>query len=400
MKQPVFEVREKKTVLILGIIFTIIFGAMALVMLGAEKADIAGIIFSVILFVIIAVLGLYLVMAYFTHRLKVFADGECVYVSFIGKKTSFTCKDIARIEQKYMSRVISLRLRDASGKCVAKVESNMINYDRLCRWLIDCKQEMESRGNIVNRFGVNMKQEIMVEPVKVLGAAKKGRIFLGILGVIILLAAGGVGLSLFSGWYIGEEAEETVSWFDSTVLSEEKQKVNVQMISYAFATFGSSDKQGVYFVFDEDMAVYIVCMDNARLETEFADIYEFTFTETLDAPQIGMLEGYARAIEDDLKELAIEEFNYLWGEDFITEENFENYIGSYYLDTTYQPVEEGKDITAIVVSSICCLGIGICCLGIGVYLLYYAVKGCRKAQEKMHSQNDLLQYAKAFDTGK
>ena len=393
MKQPVFEVREKKAVLVLGIIFTIIFGAMILVMLGAGDLDAAGIAFVSIVFGALTLLGIYLVLAYVCHRVKVFADGEFVYSSSMGKKRTFHYRDIARIEQKYVSTAMSLTLKDAAGNRLAKVESNMDNYDRLCQWLMRCKQEVEAEGNSVNQFGMNIRQEIVVEPVKVQGTGKAGRIFLGLLGVMMLVAAGGVFLSAVAGTGDAGDGEEAVAWFGSTAASDEKQKMNVQMISYAFATFELNDTQGLYFVFDEDMAVYIVCMDNARLETEFADIYEFTFTETLEVPEIGSLEGYAMAIEDDLKELAIEEFNYLWGEEILTADNFSDYMGSYYLDTTYQPTKEGESAATLIIS-------GIFFLGLGIYLLYYAVKGYKKAQQKINEQSGLKQYAKALNAGK
>ncbi len=393
MKQPVFEVREKKNVLILGIISIITFGlgSYGWIFNTEDIDDTFIFMYGMLILGFALVLGIYCVMRFMRYRLQVFADGELIFSSCMGQKNAFTYKDIAGIEEKH-GFYMMLILKDATGNSLAKVYSNMNNYNRLCQWLRSRKQEVEAQGSFVNQVGAEIRREIVTEPVKVQGTGKAGRIFLTLLGVIMLCVAGGALLSAISGTDSAGGSEENITWFDATVPSEDRQKVNVQMISYAFAVFELNDTQGLYFVFDENMAVYIVCMDNERLETEFKDIYEFTFSETLEVPEIGTLEGYAVAIEDDLKNLAIEEFNYLWGEDFITAENFEDYIGSYYLDTTYQPVEEGESTATMIIC-------GIFFLGAGIYLLYYATKGYKKAQQKMNEQSDLKQHAEALNAG-
>lgn len=388
MNQLIFEVREKKSVLVLGIIFTIVFSAFAVMMLGIEDDDLTFIIISSSVFGIFAVLGIYLILAYFFHRLKVLANGELVFSSSIGKKTKFTFRDIVKTEQTYSTSAISLRLKDTNGKCLAKIESNMVNYDRLCQWLTEQRQSTaEAVGMEQSGISGDSNTELIIEPVKVRGTGKVGRVFLGLLGVMMLLVSSLATLSLIVSDEPGD-IEQEAQWFDTVTEYEGKQMIEFNMISYPFASFELNDSQGMYFVFDSEMCIYIICMDNDRLETEFADIYEYTFSDADVVPAPGTVEGYAMPIEDDLKAIAIEEFNYLWGETVITDTNFSEYLGTYYLDTTYQPTTEGEGVASTIVTAI--FG-----LSIGIYLIYYAVKGHKKVTEKIQAQSSLKQHAEA-----
>ena len=73
MKEPIFEVREKKFVLASGVICTIIFGFLAAVMVAASEGDALMIVYGASVFGGLTVLGIYLLLAYFNHRLKVFS---------------------------------------------------------------------------------------------------------------------------------------------------------------------------------------------------------------------------------------------------------------------------------------------------------------------------------------
>lgn len=382
MNQPIFEVRERKSVLTGGIICTLLWGATAILVLRVSGADeIWAILYVLLVFGLFAVLGIYLMLAYFNHRLKVFSGGEAVYSSSLGKKTKFTYRDIAKVEQKYVKNAMSLTLKDVDGKRLAKVESNMLDYDKLCQWLNAQKQALEDSKTASDPSGVSAGHQIEVEPVKVKGTGKFARAFLVLMGVFMLIASVGT-FSTLAGNGSSEDTEKEAQWFDPMAENEDKQMVKFELISYPFASFELSDSQGLYFVFDSDMCGYIVCMDNERLETEFKALYDYTFSDTAVFPGEGYIEGYAMMIEEDLKSLAIEEFNYLWGEDILTDANFEEYLGAYYLDSTYIPESNGESVAATILG-------GIFFLVLGVYLIYYGVKGYKKAEEKMAAKSVL-----------
>lgn len=84
-----------------------------------------------------------------------------------------------------------------------------------------------------------------------------------------------------------------------------------------------------------------------------------------------MVEGYAMEIDEELKTIAIEEYNYLWNSEILTEENFEDYMGCYYLDTTYQPESEEEDPITVILT-------GTLVLAMGVFLIYSGIKKPKK----------------------
>lgn len=378
MNQPIIEVKERKSILSMGIIFTIMFGAiMIMCMLAAEDASVM--IYSGFIFGLFMFLGLYLILAYKNHSLKVYAGGSMEYSGVLGKKNAFQHRDIASIEQMYMKNTLSIVLKDANGKSLAKVEGNMIGYDEFMQWLEKEQKAAVEAQEELGRFNTMGTGPAVVSPVKIQGTGKVGRFFLGLMGILMLLL--GIMALLVGISETGQEpVKEDALWFDPTTDNDRRQMLEFEMMSYPFASFEYSDAQGLYFVFDSEMSAYIVCMDNSRFENEFQKIYEYTFSESIQIPEAGVVEGYAVPIEADLKAIAIEEFNLLWAEEILNEKNFEEYFGSFYLDTTYQPgAEEESTISTIFA--------GIFILAVGIYMIYYVTKGYKKATKKIQEQS-------------
>ena len=115
------------------------------------------------------------------------------------------------------------------------------------------------------------------------------------------------------------------------------------------------ENHGCYFAIDNNdygIFPYIVCMSNQQFEN-CQDIYDFTFSdESWDAsPGYTALYGYPMKIDKDLRDMAIEYFNYFYDEDVLNTENFSDYVGDYYLDATYQPkgANDGVILTVLTV---------------------------------------------------
>ncbi len=378
MNQPLIEVKERKMSLVLGLFCTIIFGVLMVVNI-MDKENMADNIHNIWLFGLLMLIGIYLLLAYINHRLKVFIGGTIEYSNSIGKKKTFHYRDIANIEQGYVKTTKNLTLRDAKGKRLVKVEGNMIGFEEFVQWLDKQQKTAADAREDMAKFGITGTEPAAVEPVKVQGTGIGSRIFLGIMGVILLVAGFSVLNTGITQTREDAEAEEPHQ-FDPYSWYEEKQMVEFEMISDPFAFFEYSDKQGLYFVFDADMRASIICMDVNRLESEFSEIYEYTFSDSVQVPKAGVVEGYAIPIEEDLKTIAIEEFNYLWNEEVLTEENFEDYLGVYYLDTTYQPDTEGENPLSMILTGALFLVIGIC-------VFYYITRGYKKAKQKAQKQN-------------
>jgi len=366
MKELALVVREKIIILFAALLC---FGTgVGLCVAIFADSDTTGRGFGIGIALLIAGVGVYCVLAYFNHRLKVFADGSMVYSSTLGKKIEFRYSDLTQIEQRQIKGTFSLTFIDRSGKRIGKVEGNMKGYEEFCQWLNTQKKKAEEAEAI----GIQSGHGVEITPVNGGdgGAGIAIRILMLVMGLFMLVI--GI-LCVVSGLENdnSDVAEEQVEWFDIYTDYGDKRKMEVEMISYAFANFELSDSQELYFIFDTYTSPYIVCMDNERFATEFADIYEYTFSDSTEPPRIGMVEGYAMEIDEELKAIAIEEFNYLWNSEILTEENFEDYLGCYYLDTTYIPESEEENPVMAVLT-------GVLAVAMGAFLIYSGIKKPKK----------------------
>lgn len=173
------------------------------------------------------------------------------------------------------------------------------------------------------------------------------RILILALGVCLILA-GAVGIAQHY-LEINEKGESGEAlWFDLYSPSEDLQMLEFLFISEPFAEYSYGSSQGFYLVYDEDMYGYIVCMNNDRLEEEFRANYDYTYEDIERVPALGYVEGYSVEIDEELKEYALDFCNDFWGEEFLDETNFSDYLGNYYLDTTLEPASEGSISTQVV----------------------------------------------------
>ncbi len=162
---------------------------------------------------------------------------------------------------------------------------------------------------------------------------------------LIIIGALWIGLGIFCCVLEVMESEpferpEAVP-FDADTYSEQEQFVKFNMLSDPFASFVIGENHGFYFALlgsGEDIDFSIVCLSADTFE-QFRDIYEFTFSDLpLDeAPRMVSLSGYAVEIDEELVDFAIEYFNQMFGGEILTSENFSDYFGTYYLDTTIVP---------------------------------------------------------------
>lgn len=154
---------------------------------------------------------------------------------------------------------------------------------------------------------------------------------------------------------LSAHSEDDAPYFDPYDGTEQKQVLGFNLLSESFATFTLGENHGCYFAIDSNdygLFPYIVCMSSEQFE-DCRDIFDFTFSDAdWDAsPGYTALTGYPVRIDSDLKSMAIEYFNYFFDEDFLTWDNFSEYVGDYYLDATYQPkgANDGVILTVLTV---------------------------------------------------
>ena len=173
---------------------------------------------------------------------------------------------------------------------------------------------------------------------------KKGklfsRVFFGILAVIMLLGCAAMIMDALDSRGTDPDPNDA-TYFDAVTDTGGQQVLAFNLLSDSFASFTVGEGHNYYFALDSNeygIFPYIVCMSDQQF-SQFTEINAFTYSdEDWDlSPGYGSLYGYPMAIDGELQELAIDFFNYFWDEDLLTPENFSEYLGSYYLDATYQP---------------------------------------------------------------
>lgn len=104
-----------------------------------------------------------------------------------------------------------------------------------------------------------------------------------------------------------------------------------------------------YFAYDEKLLPYIVQV-HGNLSEEYLQIQTYLYDESEEAPEPAVFYGMSSPIEDDIREYAMESYNDMWGEKIVTEDNFSDYFGEYYLDTTRMPASNASGMISFIFS--------------------------------------------------
>lgn len=155
---------------------------------------------------------------------------------------------------------------------------------------------------------------------------KRKRWMVGVvLGMVVLIMAV---VALFRGRLDAVESGEPENLYYAT---EQQQYVYVpvQYLTEAFGTYESYGKMSLYFAFNEDWEPYIICMDDADA-TQYADLVAYTYG-MLDEAEMQNITGYSVPIDPDIQDLAVECYNELFDDECVTDDNFYDVFGSYYM---------------------------------------------------------------------
>lgn len=251
----------------------------------------------------------------------------------------------------------------------------MVGYEEFGRWLN--RQRQKERDTVVK--GDTDIWQVVVTPVngKVFFADYRVKLVcIGVFFTIMSLLAFSVLLETLQN----QETERIL--FDAYKPGEEKQTLIFDSITYQFANVELSNTHGMYFVFDPEMNIYIVCMDKKLLETEYADNYAYTFGDTVEYPGIAEIEGYAIEISAELQANAIECLNTILGSEIFTTNNFEDYVGHYYLDATYQPEESDSPVKYFILT--------IVFMAVGGGFIYLGVRKLGETEEEPKQEEIMI----------
>ena len=178
-----------------------------------------------------------------------------------------------------------------------------------------------------------------------------------IIGVIILLL-GLVGIVLGGVLLFNKIEESKVKTIPTAFHSDEgrNELKYIDMIDLADTgvVFDVGESHGVYMILDEAEELYLSVLTKKDYEKHVDDIE--------NGVESIKIEGYPMEIDTDLRDFTIEYADEIFGEGVITEANFEDAFGSYYLDTTYKPKADMDGALGL-------LGAGVFLFIIGIILI-------------------------------
>ncbi len=136
--------------------------------------------------------------------------------------------------------------------------------------------------------------------------------------------------------------------------------LKAQMMSREFAS-DFKETNHYYFVYDEDLLPYIVQV-HGDLSQEYLDVQSYLYNDTGEVPKPVIFYGMSSPIEEDIRKYAMESYNDMWDEELVTEDNFSDYFGEYYLDTTRKPKTPMTSINFYIFILAFALAAGATCL--------------------------------------
>lgn len=134
------------------------------------------------------------------------------------------------------------------------------------------------------------------------------------------------------------EKEKILPWSSADSV-EDYTYITISKMSEKFAYYENSKKE-IHFVIEEEDTgqwhTYLVAIDEDDY-SKYKDIIDYTYERTTEVPEPVKVYGYPVVIDDELKQLAIQNItNFVPAENevVITNDNFNTYLTNSYLDTT------------------------------------------------------------------
>lgn len=198
----------------------------------------------------------------------------------------------------------------------------------------------------------------MEKSVELQKLLKKGK---GTLITGLIMIIGSIAVVIFAYLSLQDIIKNPVLLNEATK-ENEYAKVDVNVMTDYFAVNEINEKDNkVYLVFDGENRLYMVNL-NSEARSELNDIYDYSFDEDKEFPGAVTIYGTTVKIPSSLQTLAINFYNEWMDEEFLTDHNFNDYLGFYYLDTNQKSDSEENMIYAYMVGGLFGI-IGICLIG-------------------------------------
>lgn len=191
---------------------------------------------------------------------------------------------------------------------------------------------------------------------------KKTGIFAGLFFLILAIA---MGVAYF---IIGNSNGPDPIFYDPTSDSTDYAYIDVQILTDYFAYYeeNGSIKEKYYFVLDSNSDPFIVRLTDAQFK-DLKEIYDFSYSDSTDAPDPVRISGMPQTIDSDLRNMAIPSFNEIWDDDYVNQENFEAWLGKTYLDAAQSPVARAQNLTLVAGIILAACSLIVICLSWPAY---------------------------------
>ena len=147
----------------------------------------------------------------------------------------------------------------------------------------------------------------------------------------IILCTEAIVLLLFGGVPAKDEREPV----DVYIATEQDMPVylKLQYMSESVAYLEAVESMQYYITFDSEWNPAVICLHDNDVE-RYQPYIDWLFTEATEGgPEAIQVTGYSVPFDDELKQYVIENYNFLLGMEFATEENFVDLFGEYYVTT-------------------------------------------------------------------
>lgn len=221
---------------------------------------------------------------------------------------------------------------------------------------------------------------------KVNKGSRRGIKVIGIIMLLMGLIGILIGIIDFFNKAQESKTENNPIAFNSLEGREELKYIDMIALSECVATFDVGESQGIYMAFDEEGNSYLICISEKDFEKYNKNHDYFYDMDSMAVPDSKRIQGYPMKIDGDLIDFTIEFADVVFGKGVVTQDNFSELFGSYYLDATYHPKSEENEAFSILAAS-CFLFIA------GIVLIIISgrktsAKGIRDWEDKVLSDND------------
>lgn len=180
-----------------------------------------------------------------------------------------------------------------------------------------------------------------------------------------VLTAAAVFFLFFEKLPVKEETQEEPTDVYYATEQDEYVYLNMQYMSEAVAYLEAVESMQYYIVFDSVWYPAVICLHDSDLEKYQPYIDWLYSTEQEGGPEEIQVTGYSVPFDAELRQFVIENYNSMFGVDFLTEENFVDYFGTCYLAVG----QSSNNYETFNIGIYCLLGVVIL-VAIGVAISY------------------------------